>query len=131
MGFYKKLYKQSGLASSARLIQIVAAPALAFSFIFTPDSLPTFDLCLIHATTGLKCPGCGMTHAFCAISHGHFAAAWGLNPLSFHLYLLAVLGLVFPFFVSAVPERLVRGIAVSTAAALVAFGAWRLCCAIV
>ena len=85
------------------------------------------DLCLFHAVTGLQCPGCGLTRAFCAISHGQFVLAWHLNPLSFYLYSLAVLGIAYPLFANAVPEKVVRGTALATFAALAGLGVWRLC----
>jgi hypothetical protein len=113
------------LVAGARLVQVFSASTLALSFVFDLGSLPKIDLCLFHATTGLQCPGCGLTRAFCAISHGRFALAWGLNPVSFHLYFLAVLGLAYPFFANAVPEKLVRAVALATAAALFALGVWR------
>jgi hypothetical protein len=112
-------------AAGARLVQAFCASALALSFAFAPGSLPKVELCLFHAATGLQCPGCGLTRAFCAISHGRFSLAWDLNPLSFHLYALAVLGLAWPYFVGAVPEKLVRAVALATAGALAALGAWR------
>jgi len=68
-----------------------------------------------------------MTRAFCAISHGQFALAWHLNPLSFHLYTLAALGLAYPLFANLVSDKCVSGVALLTAAALAAFGIWRLC----
>jgi hypothetical protein len=38
--------------------------------------------CLLHATTGLQCPGCGGLRATHQLLHGHLAAAWMLNPLA-------------------------------------------------
>jgi len=40
---------------------------------------------------------------------------------------LAVLGLAYPFFANAVPEKLVSGIALATMVAIVALGIWRVC----
>jgi len=117
---------RSELASTARLIQVVAIFILAISIVFKPDSLPKIDICLFHAVTGLQCPGCGMTRAFCAISHGQFAYAWRLNPLSFHLYALNALGLIYPFFVNVIPDKLSRAIVLITAAVLMHFGLLRI-----
>lgn len=38
--------------------------------------------CLLRATTGLQCPGCGGLRATHQLLHGHLAAAWSLNPLA-------------------------------------------------
>lgn len=37
--------------------------------------------CVLHALTGLYCPGCGAGRASHQLLHGHLAAAWALNPL--------------------------------------------------
>ena len=55
--------------------------------------------CLLHATTGLQCPGCGGLRATHQLLHGHLAAAWVLNPLAvllvpFYALLACHLGLV-------------------------------------
>jgi len=46
--------------------------------------------------TGFPCPGCGLTHAFCNISHGHLGLAWQANPFGFLFYTLALASLVWP-----------------------------------
>jgi hypothetical protein len=112
--------------SAAGLIQVVAISILAFSFVFSQDSLPTIDLCLFHAITGLQCPGCGMTRAFCSISHGQFAQAWRLNPFSYFFFFLSLLGLAFPSFFNLLPEKLIITITLMVTAALLAFGIFRI-----
>jgi Protein of unknown function (DUF2752) len=49
-----------------------------------------FGICIFHKMTGLECPLCGMTRAFYAISHGHFAQAIHFNAFSLALYFLLV-----------------------------------------
>ncbi|MGA9522305.1 MAG: DUF2752 domain-containing protein [Myxococcaceae bacterium] len=41
------------------------------------------DLCMLHAATGLPCPGCGMTRGIAAITQGEFTVAAALNPFAF------------------------------------------------
>lgn len=38
--------------------------------------------CLILATTGTACPGCGMTRASAALLRGDWEATWRLHPLA-------------------------------------------------
>lgn len=51
------------------------------------DRMPNF--CIYRGLFGVRCLGCGMTHAFCSVLHGHFAAAFAYNPLVI---------VAFPFF---------------------------------
>lgn len=67
------------LAPSARYLALFV---IAVSFFFPVGGLG-FDLCMLHASTGLPCPGCGMSRAISAISQGDFSAAVGLNPFAF------------------------------------------------
>ena len=57
------------------------------SMVWRPADEPTFILCPFRAVTGLLCPGCGMTRAFCALGHGEFRRAIHFNALSPFLYL--------------------------------------------
>ncbi|MEI6219564.1 MAG: DUF2752 domain-containing protein [bacterium] len=76
---------------------ILACGALAVLFLsmaISPDHLPAIQLCMFRHWTGLPCPGCGITRAFCAIGHGELRAAWDYNPLSLPFYAAAI-GLLF------------------------------------
>ncbi|HMF55800.1 MAG TPA: DUF2752 domain-containing protein [Pyrinomonadaceae bacterium] len=61
------------------------------SALWQPSDEPGLILCPFRALTGLRCPGCGMTHAFCAIAHGHLWRAIQYNPFSPLLFLASVL----------------------------------------
>jgi hypothetical protein len=39
--------------------------------------------CLFRLATGLKCPGCGLSHAFAHLLKLEFAEAWEHNKLAF------------------------------------------------
>ena len=65
-----------------------------YLYVFEPGKTGIFPPCLFRALTGLTCPGCGSTRAMHQILHGHFAAAFMLNPL----FLLAIPFLLFAFF---------------------------------
>ena len=64
------------LNPSARYFALVVMVA---STVFPVRGLG-FDVCMLHASTGLPCPGCGMTRAISAFTQGDFTAALGLNP---------------------------------------------------
>ena len=74
-----------------------ALGVLVVSVLFTPGGLPALPLCPFHHLTGLPCPGCGLTRAFCAIGHGDFGDAWDLNPFCFLFYAATLCLLVWPF----------------------------------
>jgi hypothetical protein len=45
------------------------------------------SMCSSKVLFGIDCPGCGLTRACIAISHGQFAKAWKFNPASYAVYL--------------------------------------------
>src|SRR5580658_8235710 len=59
---------------------LAAASALVVLFLFDPATHGFYPECALHRTTGLLCPGCGTLRALHQLTHGNFAAAWGLNP---------------------------------------------------
>lgn len=78
-------------AFTERRMAWVAFVCLSVMFILTmvvrPADEPAFILCPFRAVTGLLCPGCGMTRAFCALGHGEFRRALHFHALSPVLYL--------------------------------------------
>ena len=69
---------QALLTPSARYL---AVAVMIVSFVFPLGGLGV-DLCVLHATTGLPCPGCGMSRAISAISQGQLSTAVALNPFA-------------------------------------------------
>ena len=70
---------------------------MAASLVIPASHLPARPLCPFKLLTGLPCPGCGLSHAFCDISSGHFQAAWQENPFGFLFYLLGLGFLLGPW----------------------------------
>jgi hypothetical protein len=70
---------------------IILSGVFVASVIFNPDGYfsmkPYFTICGFKNFTGLPCPGCGLTHSFCAIGKGNFISAFGFNLLGPPLFL--------------------------------------------
>lgn len=66
----------------ARLVLPLASAVFAVSALWSPGDLPGVVLCPFRAVTGIPCPGCGMTRAFCALGHGDLPGAFGYNALA-------------------------------------------------
>lgn len=63
----------------------------AVSVLFTPPAGEYFTVCGFKNFTGLPCPGCGLTHSFCALAKGDAANALAFNLLGPALFLVLVL----------------------------------------
>ena len=62
-------------------IWLLLIAGAVYLFIFEPGRSGFFPGCVFRSLTGLTCPGCGTTRALHEITHGHFKAAFMLNPL--------------------------------------------------
>ncbi len=79
---------------SKRLAAFVLAGLSAVflaSMLFKPPAGDYFTVCGFKNFTGLPCPGCGLTHSFCALGKGDFTAAFGFNLLGPALFLVLVM----------------------------------------
>jgi len=113
--------------NTIKLLQRGAGVALAVSILIPASLLPVVSFCPFRMLTGLPCPGCGLTHAFCDISHGDFRMAWESNPFGFLFFALAILLVAWPWLRTRFPviERaLSRTRAVVWAPALLMVGMW-------
>ena len=113
---------------------VLAALIILASLAVAPARLPRVSVCPFRSTTGLPCPGCGLTRAFCAIGHGELSAAWAFNPFSFVLFALAVFLVFQPLLRRRAPalfEKVltpprVAGFTLGLVAAMFVFGVWRI-----
>ena len=113
--------------NSIQLLQRGAGIALGLSILIPATRLPAASLCPFRMLTGLPCPGCGLTHAFCNISHGHFKLAWQANPFGFLFYALAIVFLAWPWLRTRFPGAevaLSRARAMVWSPALLMAGMW-------
>ncbi|HKA20536.1 MAG TPA: DUF2752 domain-containing protein [Blastocatellia bacterium] len=61
------------------------------SVLLRPPATDYFTLCGFKNLTGLPCPGCGLTHSFCALAKGDVGDAFGFNLLGPVLFLALVI----------------------------------------
>ena len=82
---YKNKKIKAVISETAIIVGILVANSVAYAL--TGLGIP----CVFRLFTGLKCPGCGLTHAYLALFKGNIHAAMDYNILS--VTLLPVLGL--------------------------------------
>lgn len=70
---------------------------IVLSFFISPYLDSGVEICSMKLLTGLPCPGCGLTHSFCAISSGNFADAFKFHLFGPFIY-IAVLIFIFVLF---------------------------------
>ena len=61
------------------------------SVLFKPSAGEYFTVCSFKNFTGLPCPGCGLTHAFCALGKGDIIDAFAFNLLGPPVFLVLAL----------------------------------------
>ena len=62
-------------------IWLLLVAGSVYLFVFEPGRSGFFPPCMFRLVTGFTCPGCGTTRALHEIVHGHYVAAFMLNPL--------------------------------------------------
>ena len=72
----------------AWLAFVMLAGVFIVSVIHHPADGNYFTICGFKNATGLPCPGCGLTHSFCALGKGHLFSAFGWNLLGPPLFVL-------------------------------------------
>jgi hypothetical protein len=72
---------------SLTLLTFVLCAGLLAFYLFDPATSGGFWVCPFHRLTGWYCPGCGGQRALHELLHGHFAAAFRLNPFAVLVFL--------------------------------------------
>jgi len=71
----------AGLPFGWRGVGVVLAAVLLLSVFLEPTWVGHQpSLCVVRATTGVPCPGCGLTRSFVATAHGEFGSAFAFHP---------------------------------------------------
>ena len=79
---------------SGRLALLVFAAltaVFAVSILYRPPDGDYFTICGFKNLTGLPCPGCGLTHSFCALGKGEVWRALSYNLLGPPVFLFSIL----------------------------------------
>lgn len=61
------------------------------SVLFRPPRGDYFSICAFKNFTGLPCPGCGLTHSFCALAKGDIVDAFSWNLMGPVLFVFLIL----------------------------------------
>jgi len=67
---------------------ILAWGLILFGLVFPPHGFGP-SLCGLYMTTGLPCPGCGMTRSVSCLFHGHWRASMEYHPMGWMVALAA------------------------------------------
>lgn len=82
-------------AASSKRLALLALAGLTVVFVVSvlirPSTGEYFTICGFKNFTGLPCPGCGLTHSFCALAKGDAAEAFQFNLLGPPLFAVLVL----------------------------------------
>ncbi len=111
------------------------AAGLFFVTLYPPTDDSYYPKCTLHSTTGLHCPGCGLTRSVYSSLHGEFAQAVAYNLLAPILIPLMFFGVVRGLWLTVFPPAnfraskrspwLLRWFPAMLAAALIIFGVLR------
>jgi hypothetical protein len=79
-------------ASKRMALLVLAGLSVVFivSAILKPSTGEYFTVCGFKNFTGLPCPGCGLTHSFCALTKGDLSSAFSFNLLGPPLFLVLI-----------------------------------------
>lgn len=86
----------------------VALSALILGAFVLPTQGIGLSMCAMKTTTGIPCPGCGLTRSVTGVFHGRFLAAWQYNPFGFGFALFFALSGPLLFLPSRLRARLIE-----------------------
>ena len=86
---------EAGTSQPSKRLAVLTLVGLSVVFLASallkPSTGDYFTVCGFKNFTGLPCPGCGLTHSFCALGSGRIMDAFTFNLLGPPLFLVFVL----------------------------------------
>src|SRR5262245_57656798 len=84
-----RIIKSTNLPSKrlAGLLLLGLTAVFVTSVLLRPPAGDYFTICAFKNFTGLPCPGCGLTHSFCALGKGDVVGAFVFNALGPPLFI--------------------------------------------
>jgi len=89
MTFLKRIAERMGPAELSWFVMLTAI--LVTSVLWHPADDGGFIVCALRRTTGLPCPGCGLTRSFCALAKGNVERAGQFHALGPALFTLTAI----------------------------------------
>lgn len=89
------------IRSRALLVALVVLGMTVFAVMLYhrwPGGFRWYPGCLLYKTTGLHCPGCGMTRAAYATLHGDLPTAFRMNPVGMVLFPIGMAAIALESF---------------------------------
>ena len=87
--------QESTAGEPSRRLALLALVGLTavflISLVLKPATGEYFTICGFKNFTGLPCPGCGLTHSFCAVAQGSLVEGFKYNLLGPPLYVFLML----------------------------------------
>ena len=62
------------------------------------------NVCIFLRTTGLPCPGCGLTRSIVAAAHGNLALSFSYHRLGLLIFIYIILQFMFNLFYLVIPK---------------------------
>lgn len=102
-------FRGMGASVFSRSTASLALAGLLVAIMLPPVGIG-YDMCGMHRTMGLPCPGCGLTRSVTSFIHGDFLWSFGYHPLGFFVALIFLLVGPTLFFPNKWREKLIAKI---------------------
>ena len=100
---WKRINRRAAAVIENNAFQVLVLGTLLAMPAFLGEKGTRFAKCIVKTTTGIDCPGCGLTRSFVQLCHGHLSQSFAYHPLGPLLYVF------FVFLLGNRLSKLIRG----------------------